>query len=284
MKKVPYSSAVGSLMYAMVCTRPDIAHSVGVVSRFLSNPGKEHWNAVKWILRGSYLMAIKALKVHSFVYNGSRIYCGDRRLQGDVVVAKFFVGVELEARKWIVDSELVPWFFSTSGFSTNKEALHEEFRRPYDEAARILQVAHDFLWVASSHWSISMNQPEEWALVGWSRPALGWFKLNTDGAARGNLGSARAGGIIRDSNGNWIGGIMHNIGISTSIYAELQGIVTGLELASSLECRKLCVETDSRVAQGLISAQDSCAPSLRSLVIEIRAALARDWEVSANHV
>ena len=38
-------------MYAMVCTRPDIAHAVGVVSRFMSNPGKEHWNAVKWIMR-----------------------------------------------------------------------------------------------------------------------------------------------------------------------------------------------------------------------------------------
>jgi ATP-binding cassette subfamily B (MDR/TAP) protein 1 len=51
MAEIPYSSAVGSLMYAMVCTRPDIAHAVGVVSRFLSNPGKEHWEAVKWILR-----------------------------------------------------------------------------------------------------------------------------------------------------------------------------------------------------------------------------------------
>ncbi|XP_037492286.1 uncharacterized protein LOC119369668 [Jatropha curcas] len=49
-KRIPYASTVGSLMYAMVCTRPDIAHAVGVVSRFLSNPGKEHWNAVKWIL------------------------------------------------------------------------------------------------------------------------------------------------------------------------------------------------------------------------------------------
>ncbi|KAJ9701206.1 hypothetical protein PVL29_006515 [Vitis rotundifolia] len=41
-RKVPYASAVGSLMYVMVCTRPDIAHVVGVVSRFLSNLGKEH--------------------------------------------------------------------------------------------------------------------------------------------------------------------------------------------------------------------------------------------------
>ena len=40
MSRVPYSSAIGSLMYAMVCTRPDIAHAVGVVSRFASNPGK----------------------------------------------------------------------------------------------------------------------------------------------------------------------------------------------------------------------------------------------------
>ena len=44
---IPYSSAVGSLMYVMVCTRPDIAHAVGVVSRYLSNPGREHCEAVK---------------------------------------------------------------------------------------------------------------------------------------------------------------------------------------------------------------------------------------------
>ncbi|KAH9769620.1 hypothetical protein KPL71_012083 [Citrus sinensis] len=51
MKTVPYSSTVGSIMYSMVCTRPDIAHGVGVVSRFMGNPGREHWNAVKWLLR-----------------------------------------------------------------------------------------------------------------------------------------------------------------------------------------------------------------------------------------
>ncbi|KAE8688563.1 Retrovirus-related Pol polyprotein from transposon TNT 1-94 [Hibiscus syriacus] len=51
MVKVPYASAIGSLMYAMVCTRPDIAHAVGAVSRYMNNPGKVHWEAVKWILR-----------------------------------------------------------------------------------------------------------------------------------------------------------------------------------------------------------------------------------------
>ena len=51
MSKVPYASIVGSLMYAMACTSTDIAHAVEVVSRYMKNLGKEHWMAVKWILR-----------------------------------------------------------------------------------------------------------------------------------------------------------------------------------------------------------------------------------------
>lgn len=47
MARVPYTSVVGSLMYAMVCTRPDIAQAVSVVSRYMSCPGKGHWEVVK---------------------------------------------------------------------------------------------------------------------------------------------------------------------------------------------------------------------------------------------
>jgi hypothetical protein len=51
MSHVLYVSAVGSLMYAMVCTRPNIAHAVGVLSRYMSKPGKEHWTIVKRVFR-----------------------------------------------------------------------------------------------------------------------------------------------------------------------------------------------------------------------------------------
>ena len=51
MSHVPYASAVGSLMYAMVCTRPNIAHVVGVLSRFMSTPRKENWTAVNQVFR-----------------------------------------------------------------------------------------------------------------------------------------------------------------------------------------------------------------------------------------
>ena len=48
---MPYAeSVVGSFMYAMLRTRSDIAHAIGVVSQFMSNPGKKHKTAVKWIL------------------------------------------------------------------------------------------------------------------------------------------------------------------------------------------------------------------------------------------
>eukprot|EP00253_Pinus_taeda_P027315 PITA_27315 len=51
MSCVPYASAVGSLMYAMVYTRPEIAYAVGVLSRFMSKPENEHWTAMKWVFR-----------------------------------------------------------------------------------------------------------------------------------------------------------------------------------------------------------------------------------------
>ncbi|WZY75400.1 hypothetical protein YC2023_021784 [Brassica napus] len=51
MENIPYASAVGSLMYAMVGSRPDLGFAVGLVSRFMSEPGKEHWSGVKWVLR-----------------------------------------------------------------------------------------------------------------------------------------------------------------------------------------------------------------------------------------
>ena len=59
MSKIPYEQAVGSLMYLMVCTRPDLALALGKVSRYMSNPGKVHWEAVKWILR--YLKGTKGV-------------------------------------------------------------------------------------------------------------------------------------------------------------------------------------------------------------------------------
>ncbi|KAH9657439.1 hypothetical protein KPL70_023077 [Citrus sinensis] len=67
MMNVPYASAVGCLMYAIVLTRPDLSYVVSVVSRYMANPGEEHWRAVKWILR--YL---NGTGTYGLMYGGQR--------------------------------------------------------------------------------------------------------------------------------------------------------------------------------------------------------------------
>jgi hypothetical protein len=67
MENVPYRSAVGSLMYLMVSTRPDLAAAVGMFSRFCQNPRKEHWEGVKRILR-----YIKGTRSHGLVFTRGR--------------------------------------------------------------------------------------------------------------------------------------------------------------------------------------------------------------------
>ena len=50
-KDVPYASAIGSIMYAMLCTRQDVSLAISMAGRFQSNPGMEHWTAVKNMLK-----------------------------------------------------------------------------------------------------------------------------------------------------------------------------------------------------------------------------------------
>ena len=57
MENIPYASIVGSLMYAQTCTRPDISFAVGMLGRYQSNPGLDHWKAAKKVLR--YLQGTK---------------------------------------------------------------------------------------------------------------------------------------------------------------------------------------------------------------------------------
>ncbi|KAL0455815.1 UNVERIFIED_CONTAM: Retrovirus-related Pol polyprotein from transposon TNT 1-94 [Sesamum latifolium] len=57
MRDIPYASAIGSLMYAQVCTRPDIAFAVGMLRRYQSNPDLDHWRAAKKVMR--YLQGTK---------------------------------------------------------------------------------------------------------------------------------------------------------------------------------------------------------------------------------
>jgi len=82
MSKVSYASAIGSLMYVMVCTRLDIAHAIELLSMFLSNPGNEHWEGVKWVLR--YLKGTSKMHLSFRISNLTLQGFSDADLGGDL--------------------------------------------------------------------------------------------------------------------------------------------------------------------------------------------------------
>ena len=65
MSTIPYASAIGSIMYAMLCTRPDVSHVLSLTSRYPSDQGMGHWTTIKNILK--YL---KRTKDMFLVYGG----------------------------------------------------------------------------------------------------------------------------------------------------------------------------------------------------------------------
>ena len=65
MKVIPYASAIGSIMYAMMCTRSDVCLAISLAGRYQSNPGVDHWTAVKNIPK--YLKRTKDMFI---VYGG----------------------------------------------------------------------------------------------------------------------------------------------------------------------------------------------------------------------
>jgi hypothetical protein len=70
---VPYRQVIGSLMYLMVSTRPDIAASIQILSRFSSNPGLTHWSAAKKVMQ--YLRRTSKYGITYFKDEGTNL-CG----------------------------------------------------------------------------------------------------------------------------------------------------------------------------------------------------------------
>ncbi|CAL1409286.1 unnamed protein product [Linum trigynum] len=120
-------------------------------------------------------------------------------------------------------------------------------------------------------------------LIGWKPPPVGWLKLNTDGAAQGHGGEIGAGGVIRNSNGDWIKGFVCRIGAGSVIMAELWGILRGINLARRMGIEFLIIESDSRLALDLIQQPHDPTHLHASILADIRRTLAQNWVVQLVH-
>ena len=86
-----YQAAIGSLIYAAISTRPDISVAVGLLSQFMTNPGKEHWNGVKRVLRylkGTLHFGLNFKHSENFVLQGY----SDADWAGDEITRKSMSG------------------------------------------------------------------------------------------------------------------------------------------------------------------------------------------------
>ena len=103
MSYVRNASVVGSLMYVMVCTRPNLAQVISVVSRYMGKPGKEHQQVVEWIFR--YLKGITNI---GLIYQGDTSCALSRYLDSNYAV-------NLDSRPFVtdhaftIDNSLVSW-------------------------------------------------------------------------------------------------------------------------------------------------------------------------------
>ncbi|KAE8705427.1 Endomembrane protein 70 protein family isoform 1 [Hibiscus syriacus] len=134
MVKVPYTSAIGSLMYTMVCTRPDISQAVRVVSRYMNNPGKVHWEVVKWIL-----IYLRGTTNKTFYFKG-----GDTILTGyvDVDLAKN-VDIRMSTTGAIVLAKLlVPQIFEKMALPDLRALVAERSSMKIYITGETIEVSH----------------------------------------------------------------------------------------------------------------------------------------------
>ncbi|KAL0283183.1 UNVERIFIED_CONTAM: putative ribonuclease H protein, partial [Sesamum radiatum] len=145
-------------------------------------------------------------------------------------------------------------------------------------------VKGDLFTLNSLHIPIQQkSQRQKATTVHWRKPQEGWYKLNMDGASKGNPGISGAGGILQDQLGKVIFAFQEPLGIATNTQAELSAIHRGLQIYVSRGLRKVWIETDATAIIKLISAPQRGAWNLQANLQNIRKIL-NQMEHKLSHI
>ena len=120
--------------------------------------------------------------------------------------------------------------------------------------------------------------------VRWSKPPIGWHKLNTDGSLVGANGLAGCGGVIRDSNGCWIKGFAMSINTTSSTAAELWALREGLHLCVNVHIQAVEIELDASAAISLLASNISSNGDLSGLIDDCRELFLQLPQAKLSHV
>ncbi|KAL6580826.1 hypothetical protein OROMI_006749 [Orobanche minor] len=119
--------------------------------------------------------------------------------------------------------------------------------------------------------------------VRWYKPVVGCFKINTDGASKGNPGIAAAGGVIRNHLGHPIFMFSEFLGDRSNNFAEIYAIWRGLEFCHEQKFFKVWVEVDSKIALHLIEHSISCHWEIQGLIFKIRGFMGK-MDIHFSHI
>jgi ribonuclease HI len=120
------------------------------------------------------------------------------------------------------------------------------------------------------------------SIIAWVPPKATFVKLNTDGAYKDNQ-TAGCGGVIRGTQGEWLGGFAKHVGLCSAFMAELWGVYEGLRYASRMGFMKVELNIDSEAVVQVIKARRVCSSSSNALIKQIRRLLDMDWLVEIAH-
>lgn len=135
------------------------------------------------------------------------------------------------------------------------------------------------------HLSIATNlqKRRDPIIVYWSPPPHGTFKLNIDGASKGNPGNGGGGGLIRDHKGDICLAFSHYYGRCYSLIAEARAMLDGLRYAALLGINLHIVESDSKILVSIIKEECSCPWRLLPIIAELRE-LVRRVKTNISHI
>lgn len=125
----------------------------------------------------------------------------------------------------------------------NKELHENNFVRPINHVDHVLKLSEDYYQARMAN-QITSNSQRVIDFIRWRPPPVNWAKLNTDGACKGG-NIAGCGGIIRGSDGEWIGGYAKFSGDCSAFVAELWGVLEGLRYARRMGYRAVELNVDS---------------------------------------
>lgn len=157
---------------------------------------------------------------------------------------------------------------------------------PVDIGA-FLKICFDEAWrsLHNNIQDIERRGTKEERFITWAPPLVGWYAMNTDGAARGSPGDAGGGVIIRNHCGTFISALTLNFGRCSAFRAEVLALLRGLELARNLQISHLQIQLDNlSCVQALNAGRSSCGGCSHLIRHCLSLIRKEDWVVKVIHV